>query len=605
MVSVFRSAAGLGVAGLVIAAALVFCARSVEPVRGGEKEEARGRRLELRFREKEARIFVDGEEWLAREGVISSNRKSVKVCVLVVDCQPMQRTLELEPAGPTIVAFAPPVPAVWPTITVSDARAAEIAIGWQSADFGWIEGPKVPPGSGRVVLSRLGMRSQVLAPRRLKAGETCVVEPGPWLPRAAALDLLDLPPGSTVLVDDVAAADGAPVSPGSHVITTGAGRGARTAPLTVLPAQRVVRVPATIARRDVIDRGLAWLVSHQSEDGRWSSSAFPCKCATPCAPGERRHDVGVTGLALLALLGADGPPGGGVHADAVTKGIDFLLRQPGTDGRFAPAGTRSGVYGNVIAALAVIEQWGRTGDAKLQGSAVAALWSILQDQNPYSGWRYGVRDGESDSSVTLWMALALTEAIATDLDPRPFGDLRGVRSRLDSPHWAGSSPRDALAWLDRLTDAATGRVGYQSRGGPQAYHRSPSGVDPAATTTARDWSSTSMSILVRRRLGALIATGVARDDTIAAGLDAIRQNVPVGSLSTAAPTDVHAAYFGARVLAATDGALPANWRVGFDELAKSQTATGGFPPDQTWSPQGGAVYTTAMALLALEQDRSR
>ncbi len=28
-------------------------------------------------------------------------------------------------------------------------------------------------------------------------------------------------------------------------------------------------------------------------------------------------------------------------------------------------------------------------------------------------------------------------------------------------------------------------------------------------------------------------------------------------------------------------------------------------PDQTWSPQGGAVYTTAMALLALEQDRSR
>src|SRR5688572_25069319 len=53
--------------------------------------------------------------------------------------------------------------------------------------------------------------------------------------------------------------------------------------------------------------GLRWLARHQHPDGRWSTGHFSDSCGggSRCGgPGSRDHDVGLTGLVLLAFLGA-------------------------------------------------------------------------------------------------------------------------------------------------------------------------------------------------------------------------------------------------------------------------------------------------------------
>ena len=52
-------------------------------------------------------------------------------------------------------------------------------------------------------------------------------------------------------------------------------------------------------------RALEWLAIHQDVDGRWDADGFVKNCPPGACgrPGQPRNDVGVTGLALLALLG--------------------------------------------------------------------------------------------------------------------------------------------------------------------------------------------------------------------------------------------------------------------------------------------------------------
>ncbi|HET6204975.1 MAG TPA: hypothetical protein VFI25_19460, partial [Planctomycetota bacterium] len=55
----------------------------------------------------------------------------------------------------------------------------------------------------------------------------------------------------------------------------------------------------------VLHGALEWLKKHQDPEGRWDSDGFSKNCkGTVCdGPGEGLHDIGVTGLALLAFLG--------------------------------------------------------------------------------------------------------------------------------------------------------------------------------------------------------------------------------------------------------------------------------------------------------------
>ena len=79
-----------------------------------------------------------------------------------------------------------------------------------------------------------------------------------------------------------------------------------------------------------VARGLQWLADHQDEDGKWDADGFdkhdPAGDRTT-GPGYAAHDVGVTGLALLAFLGDGHTMKRGRHRDTVVAGVRWLLAQ--------------------------------------------------------------------------------------------------------------------------------------------------------------------------------------------------------------------------------------------------------------------------------------
>ena len=93
-----------------------------------------------------------------------------------------------------------------------------------------------------------------------------------------------------------------------------------------------------------------------------------------------------------------------------------------------------------------------------KGSAQKALDFIALARNPYFVWRYGVKPGDNDTSVTGWMMMALEERQA---------DQRGRRASAASrrPLTLDEEAFDGIrAWLDKMTDPDYGRVGYIQRG---------------------------------------------------------------------------------------------------------------------------------------------
>ena len=80
-------------------------------------------------------------------------------------------------------------------------------------------------------------------------------------------------------------------------------------------------------QNDAVMLGLKWLADHQDvdQDGKWDCDDFmkhdapDDKCD---GPGNEMYDVGVTGLALLAFLGAGHTDRGGVHYPGKQRGRD-------------------------------------------------------------------------------------------------------------------------------------------------------------------------------------------------------------------------------------------------------------------------------------------
>lgn len=99
--------------------------------------------------------------------------------------------------------------------------------------------------------------------------------------------------------------------------------------------------------RAAIRGGVRWLFEHQREDGSW-------------AAGSGEPSVGVTSLALLALLGDGNSPMHGEHREAMARAQEWLLAQQ-------DAAT------------------GRIGEGRLQEQAVALLGSLDGDDGAGAG----------------------------------------------------------------------------------------------------------------------------------------------------------------------------------------------------------------------------
>lgn len=330
--------------------------------------------------------------------------------------------------------------------------------------------------------------------------------------------------------------------------------------------------------KEAIESGLAWLAKRQRDDGGWPSA-------------KPEHRVGATGLALLSFLGA-----GYTHEDTgdyktvVARGLDFLRRNQDPQGCFAVRRNQHYNYDHAMATLAVVEAYGMTSSALLHGTAQKALDFSALSRNPYFGWRYGIKPGDNDTSMTHWMlagiysAKKVNDAAAAAGKPAPF--------TIDDGAFQG-----AIAWVDKMTDPDYGRVGYIVRGSGPARARDMLDKFPAE----RSESMTAAGIHIRLMCGQDPAT----KGVIGKGMDLIYKLPPVWH-ETNGSIDMYYWYLGTQAAFQTGGRKWKRWRGALldavipNQAAAPETAKGSWPAIGPWGHYGGTVVSTAWMTLCLE-----
>ncbi len=159
--------------------------------------------------------------------------------------------------------------------------------------------------------------------------------------------------------------------------------------------------------REIYDRGLAYLVSSQSENGNWSQGQ----------PGP-----GVDGLALMALLASGEDPNFGAYSQTIRKAIRAIIRaQDGATGFWG-----SSMYHHGFAMLGLAEAYGAIDESDLwesgkpTGSRERSIGEALelgvrcaitsQAKNPLNAWRYSPAGRDADTSVSGAVLMGLLAA---------------------------------------------------------------------------------------------------------------------------------------------------------------------------------------------------
>lgn len=170
--------------------------------------------------------------------------------------------------------------------------------------------------------------------------------------------------------------------------------------------QFIAELGGTPQTEEAVEQALVWLSRTQSDDGRWDVDGFKTLDECGGAGDLAGEDVAVSGMALLAFLGAGYTHLDGLHKETVRKGLDWLLNCEDDDGDFRGTGQ---MYGQAIATVVLCEAYSLSADDRLLASSRRAVQFIIDAQTPGSGWRYGPTD-DSDTSVTGWQILALKSA---------------------------------------------------------------------------------------------------------------------------------------------------------------------------------------------------
>ena len=203
-----------------------------------------------------------------------------------------------------------------------------------------------------------------------------------------------------------------------------------------------------------IELGLAFLARHQHADGHWSLQGFD-DATSAVSDDERRFmlvsDTGATALAILAFQGGGYTHREQKYKDVLHRGINHLLAYQKANGDlFVPLDDRSNqsvwLYSHGLAALALCEAYGMTGDPALKAPAQKAVDFIVASQNKdLGGWRYAPEFDENgtvvggigtDTSVTGWMVAALYSARLAGLEV-PDESFRRIEKWMNSAQGAG------------------------------------------------------------------------------------------------------------------------------------------------------------------------
>lgn len=329
-----------------------------------------------------------------------------------------------------------------------------------------------------------------------------------------------------------------------------------------------------------VEWGLRWLAANQSSDGHWDAAQHGAgnedrQILGISRPGTgRKADTAMTGLALLAFLGAGHTHMHGEYASNVRSGLEYLLEEQMSSGDLAgrkQIGKSADVhysrmYSHGMATLAIAEAFALTGDARLRTALEQATQFTLRAQKPHTGgWRYlTTEDDPGDLSQFGWQAISLHSAQMGGM-PMP-NDL----------------PRKLENFLDLV---AAGR-----EGGLATYRpRSISGQKPTPAMTAE--------ALACRTLLNLRGTALAEREA---------KEMLLANLPGNGEANLYYWYYGTLGLFQFQDQAWGQW----NEALKTQLLSTQMPADHpeagswngncVWANYGGRVYCTALSCMCLE-----
>ena len=313
-----------------------------------------------------------------------------------------------------------------------------------------------------------------------------------------------------------------------------------------------------------VQAALDWLAANQSAGGRWDADLHGAGQENRHLGHDRkgagkRADTGITGLALLAFLGAGQSHLEGKHREHVQHGLEFLLASQASDGNLCgDAELFARMYCHGIATLALCEAYALTGDERLKRGVGAAVSYSLRSQHAEGGWRYQPGD-RGDMSQFGWQVMALKSA-----------ELAGI-----------PIPADTKARMARFLQSCSCGT-HRGLASYRPLER------PSRTMTAE--------ALVCR--GFLNAEN--RDEALDEGARFVLEELP----SSRQP-NVYYWYYGTLAMFQRQGNDWRKWNGAMQPaLLDSQRfdghLAGSWDPDQQWGAYGGRVYSTALGALCLE-----
>ena len=311
---------------------------------------------------------------------------------------------------------------------------------------------------------------------------------------------------------------------------------------------------------------LRFLAQTQQPNGSWNPQTTGA--GVERAPlGVNRHGAGgrsetaITGLALLAMIGAGNTHHQGPYADNVYRGLAFLInsqsRASQNMGSLAGPTTSvySATYSHGIAALAMCEAAAITQDASAVVSARRAMAYTRQIQIPATGgWRYTRYDRDGDLSQLGWQAMVLDAGHRAKIPVNPQA-VNGIQRFLKSV-----------------------RAG---RGGLASYR--PREV-PTRTMTAEALAT---------RL--LIGESVPETEIAEAERFLMQQPPGIGV------DNYYYWYYATLALHQLQDDAWRQWNAALQrQLLSTQQPNGRWSSNTVWGGYGGEIYTTSMAALCLE-----
>ena len=308
----------------------------------------------------------------------------------------------------------------------------------------------------------------------------------------------------------------------------------------------------TPRQQQAVNKGLAWLADHQSNDGSFGAIS--------------QQQAAITALAGLAFMEAGNLPGRGQYGANVTRCQRYVLDCCQESGLVASPQPQVPMYGHGFATLFLGEIYGMTGDDSVKEKLQRAVQLIERTQSTQpgndGGWRYQPVPFDADISVTICQVMALRAA-------RDAG-IKVDKSVIDK----------AIAYV-RACQNPDGGFSYMARmggGGGSGFARSAAGV------------------------ASLYYAGIFGGNDLERGLKYLQQFTPAAGAQGGNGGQVdmeghyyYGNYYAVQAMFLAGGDYWATWYPAIrDQLIARQT------PDGNWTGDISDDYATAMALIILQ-----